>query len=79
MNILIRLAVALAAVGGAGLAAQARVQPQMFCWSPDVEFPIACEEEEDEDEGNKLGLLATRPARHGLFPDSIPSLIKDQR
>jgi hypothetical protein len=79
MKIFIRLAVALAAVGGTWLPAQGRVQPQMFCWSPDVEFPVACEEEEDEDEGNKLALLGTRPARHGLVPHTIPSLVEDQR
>jgi len=79
MKIFIRLAVVLAAVGGTWLPAQGRVQPQMFCWSPDVEFPVACEEEEDEDEGNKLALLGPRPARHGLVPHTIPSLIEDQR
>ena len=77
MKIFIKLAVALAAVGGVLLPAQGRVQPPMFCWSPDVEFPVACEEEEDEDEGNKLALL--RPASHGFVPDTIPSLIEDQR
>lgn len=76
MKIFIRLAVALVAVGGAWLPAQGRVQPQMFCWSPDVEFPVACEEEEDEDE---LALLGTRTARHGLVPHTVPCLIEDQR
>ena len=79
MKILFKLAVAFAAVGGALLPAQGRVQPPMFCWSPDVEFPVACEEEEDENEGNKLALLGARPARHGLVPYAIPSLIEDQR
>jgi hypothetical protein len=79
MKIFIKLAVALAAAGGALLPAQGRMQPPMFCWSPDVEFPVACEEEEDEDEGNKLALLSTRPARHGFVPYAIPSLIEDQR
>ena len=35
----------------AGLAAtstaQARIQTQMFCWITDVEFPVACAEDED--------------------------------
>lgn len=78
MKIFIRLAVVFAAVGP-GLPAQGRVQPQMFCWSSDVEFPVACEEEEDEDEGNNLTLWGTRPARHGLVPYEVPSLIEDQR
>jgi len=38
----------------AGLAtadtAYARVQHQMFCWSSDVEFPIACSEDDDSDD-----------------------------
>lgn len=84
MKIFIGLAVAFAAVSGAGLTAQGRVQPQMFCWSPDVEFPVACEEEEDEDEGNngsllRTWLLRTWPARHGLFPDTIPARVEEQR
>ena len=36
----------------AGLAAtspaQASIQTQMFCWIPDVEFPVACAEDEDD-------------------------------
>ena len=79
MKIFIGLAVAFAAVSGAGLTAQGRVQPQMFCWSPDVEFPVACEEEEDEDEGNNGALLRTWPACHGLFPDTVSARIEDQR
>ena len=79
MKILIGLAVAIAAASGAGLTAQGRVQPQMFCWSPDVEFPVACEEEEDEDEGNNGALLRARPARHSLFPDTVSARIEDQR
>jgi hypothetical protein len=53
MNMFIRLAVALAAVCGAWFPAQGRIHPPMFCWSPDVEFPVACEEEEDEDDQNR--------------------------
>ena len=46
----------------AGLAAvdpaQARIQTQMYCWISDVEFPVACAEDEDggdEDEGEEAG------------------------
>lgn len=42
-------AVAVAAVVVAGPSAHGRPQPPMFCWSPDAEFPVACEEEEEED------------------------------
>ena len=79
MKIFIGLAVVFAAVSVAGHTAQGRVQPQMFCWSPDVEFPVACEEEEDEDEGNNGALLRTWPARHSLFPDTVSARIEDQR
>ena len=48
------------AVMVAGLAvvgpAQARIQTQMYCWISDVEFPVACAEDEDggdEDEGEE--------------------------
>jgi hypothetical protein len=37
-------------------AAQARVQTQMYCWISDVEFPVACAEDEDggdEDDGEE--------------------------
>lgn len=79
MRVFLKFAIVGAAVIMAETPAHARVQPQMFCWSSDVEFPVACEEEEDEDEGNKLTLLGTRLARHGLIPDTVPSLIEDQR
>lgn len=76
MRVSIRLAVAVAAVLVAEASAHARVQPQLICWSPDVEFPVACEEE-DEDENRVLRL--TRSARHGLVPDALPWFIEDQR
>jgi hypothetical protein len=44
--------VILAALAAAG-PAHASIQRQMFCWDPDVEFPIACAEEEDDDEGDE--------------------------
>jgi hypothetical protein len=30
--------------------AAARVQAQMYCWAPDAELPVPCEEEAGEDE-----------------------------
>ena len=50
MKVYINVALTLFAIGMAGASAQARVHPQMYCWTPDVEFAVACEEEEDEDE-----------------------------
>jgi len=34
-------------------AADARVQTQMFCWITDVEFPVACAEDEDGDDDDE--------------------------
>jgi hypothetical protein len=40
------LAVVLSGLAVTG-AAHARIQTQMFCWETDVEFPVACAEDED--------------------------------
>ncbi|MBX9591724.1 MAG: hypothetical protein K2X43_20730 [Hyphomonadaceae bacterium] len=40
-------AVAMAAIVLAAIA-HARVQPQPYCWSPDAEFPVACDPDEDD-------------------------------
>lgn len=77
MRVSIRLSVAVAFVVVAETAALASVQPQMLCWSPDVEFPVICEEEDEDDERRVLRL--TWPARHGLVPDVLPWFIEDQR
>lgn len=75
MRVSISFVIAVAAMAMANASAHARVQPQMVCWSPDVEFPVVCEEE-DEDENRVLRLA--RPARHGLVPDALPWFIEDQ-
>lgn len=31
-------------------ASNASVQPTMYCWDPDSEFPVSCNEEGEEDE-----------------------------
>ena len=46
MNWLRMLAIVLVGLAASG-AADARVQTQMFCWISDVEFPVACAEDED--------------------------------
>jgi hypothetical protein len=43
------LAIVLAGLAAAG-PAHARVQTQMYCWTSDVEFPIACSEDDDSDD-----------------------------
>lgn len=40
------LAIVLAGLTATGTA-NARIQTQMFCWITDVEFPVACAEDED--------------------------------
>jgi hypothetical protein len=27
--------------------AQARIQPEIVCWEPDIEFPVACDDDDD--------------------------------
>ncbi len=27
--------------------AQARIQPEIVCWETDIEFPVACDEDDD--------------------------------
>ena len=49
MKALTLFVAAMAALVLTGAAAHGRPQPRMFCWSPDAEFPVACEEEEEED------------------------------
>jgi hypothetical protein len=51
MKVSFLLVATVAAVVLAGPSAHGRPQPQMFCWTPDGEFPVACEEEEEEDDG----------------------------
>ena len=50
-------ALAVAAVVAAGTSAYGRPQPQMFCWTPDVEFPVACEDDDEDDEEYRELLL----------------------
>lgn len=62
------LALLLAAALARLEAAEARIQPQMFCWDPDFEFPVACDEDEEADDDDdearqavRRSLLAIRP------------------
>jgi hypothetical protein len=61
MKSFILFAAAIAAVVVAGASAHGRPQPQMFCWTPDVEFPVACEEEEEEDDYTRPSDRSKRP------------------
>lgn len=35
------------AATAAPLPATARIQPPFVCWEPDMEFPVACDEDDD--------------------------------
>ena len=84
MSWLRMLTIVLAGLAATGTA-QARIQTQMFCWITDVEFPVACAEDEDggdDDEGEEaeydFGHPATRsperPARAGSRRIAAPRL-----
>jgi hypothetical protein len=49
MNSLFALTLIALGVIGLAAAAEASVQPQMYCWDPDLEFPVSCNEEGEED------------------------------
>lgn len=49
----LRMTLVLLAALAAADPAHASIQRQMFCWDPDVEFPIGCVEEEEDDEGDE--------------------------
>ena len=42
-------------------AAEASVQPQMYCWDPDLEFPVSCNEEGDEGDARADDKSARQP------------------
>ena len=63
MMFLRMLAIVLTGLAVTG-AADARIQAQMFCWVSDVEFPIACAEDEDgddEDDEDEAGYAPGQP------------------
>jgi hypothetical protein len=37
-----------------GGAASARMQAGMYCWQPDAELPVSCDEDPPEDDGGEL-------------------------
>ena len=59
MKTLLRWPVAVAALLMAGFAAHGSMPPQIFCWIPESEFPIACEEDEEDDYRRVLPTRAT--------------------
>ena len=49
----LRMTLVLLGVLAAAGPAHASIQRQMFCWDPDVEFPVRCVEDEEDDEGDE--------------------------
>ena len=54
MRVVVTLALAAVAVIPVGISAYARVQPQMYCWAGDAEFPVACDPEEEEENNRAI-------------------------
>jgi hypothetical protein len=50
MRVVSALALAGLILLGATDRSSARVQAQMYCWELDSEFPVPCEQEDDDDE-----------------------------
>ncbi len=50
MRPILVLLLAVSVAAALPLPGAASLQPQMFCWSGDSEFPVACEYEGDDDE-----------------------------
>ena len=64
MRVVSALALAGLILLGATDRSSARVQAQMYCWELDSEFPVPCEQEDEEDEG-------FREARVPGFRDTV--------
>jgi hypothetical protein len=47
MRLALLLLAAIAALSSP-LPASARVQPDIVCWETDIEFPVACDEDDDD-------------------------------
>jgi hypothetical protein len=62
MKLVLRVTVVVAALLAALASAHSRVPPVIFCWTPDVEFPIACDDEDDDDD---VAVSPRQPKRSG--------------
>jgi hypothetical protein len=68
MNLLFALTLTILGAICLASAAEASMQPQMYCWDPDLEFPVSCNEEGDEGDARADGCVsssapASAPAR----------------
>jgi len=55
MRVVSALALAGLILLGATDRSSARVQAQMYCWELDSEFPVPCEQEDEDDEVSGIG------------------------
>jgi len=69
MKVVSALALAGLFLLGATDRGAARVQAQMYCWDADSEFPVACEQEDEDDEASGFRLPAS-----GATALPVPSL-----
>jgi hypothetical protein len=50
MKALLILLIALLAAAILSGASHARVSSKLYCWVPDVEFPVGCNDDDDDDD-----------------------------
>jgi hypothetical protein len=72
MNSLFGLILIILGTIGLAAAAEASVQPQMYCWDPDSEFPVSCYEEGEED-GSRNSRVQVWAFLSGALQRRIPS------
>jgi hypothetical protein len=67
MRLIVTLISAALLVASAAPPAGALIHAAMYCWVPDFEIAVACEDDDEASDGDDSGL---RPAPvHGLPPD----------
>jgi hypothetical protein len=54
MRIYVAAALAALALLASASPGAARMHAQMYCWSQDSEFPVPCEQDDEEDDGSEL-------------------------
>jgi hypothetical protein len=75
MKLLIALVLAGLFAALAACPGSASLQPQMYCWGGDSEFPVACEEEGDD--GAREQTKSWRSGRGWMDPRDKPDKPED--
>jgi hypothetical protein len=70
MRVVAALALAGLVLLGATDRSSARVQAQMYCWEFDSEFPVPCEQEDEEDGGFRGRFQVRDTGIAGLRPET---------